>query len=121
VLSDSPLLASVHTERVAIMGGSKHGPKELDRRWDEMFGQLEIFRRENGDCLVPQGWTKAPNLARWVNSQRERQRQGNMPEDRKEKLDGLGFWWGTSNEVREVSSFPVLLMSCARLTSHQLA
>lgn len=71
----------------------------LDKRWDKMYIQLVAFHRNHGDCVVPQGCPEAPNLARWVNSQRERLRQGTLPLDRKEKLDRLGFWWGTSNEV----------------------
>lgn len=73
--------------------------KELDRRWEEMYRELKAYHCEHGDCSVPQGFEGAPYLARWVNSQRERHRQGTMPKDRKQKLDGLGFWWGTSNEV----------------------
>ena len=90
------------------MGGKARVNKDLDRRWEEMYRELKKYQKEHGDCQVPQGFKDSPHLARWVNSQRERQRQGTMPEDRKERLDGLGFWWGTSNEDRWNAMFEKL-------------
>lgn len=82
--------------------------KEGDRRWNEKYQQLKAYQKEHGDCAVPQGYAKAPNLARWVNAQRERLRQGTITAPRKKKLDSLGFWWGTSNKDRWTTNFEKL-------------
>jgi hypothetical protein len=82
---------------------------ELDRRWNDMYVKLKAYFEEHGDCNVPQGWTESPNLARWVNTQRERARQGNMAIDRKALLDDINFWWGTSNEDRWGSMYAKLI------------
>lgn len=82
---------------------------ELDKRWVEMFNELQQYHAEHGNCTVPQGYEAQPNLARWVNSQRERQRQGTMPKARKAKLDSLNFWWGVSNQDRWQAMYEKLL------------
>ena len=43
--------------------------QDFDKIWDQKFAELEQFKAQQGDCLVPQSH---PKLGTWVNSQRRR-------------------------------------------------
>ena len=61
--------------------------------WDKRLGELERYKTEHGHCNVPD--SQGP-LGRWVTYQRKRRNEGKMPADQIQKLDGLGFDWGTT-------------------------
>lgn len=45
--------------------------KDTKRKsWDERFDELQQYRREHGNCLVPQKYPLNPKLGRWVENQR---------------------------------------------------
>jgi len=61
-------------------------PSIRDARWNEMFSQLQAFRRQYGHTNVPhdQG-----SLGHWVYNQRRRCRD----EERRARLDSIDFSW----------------------------
>jgi len=76
-------------------------------RWNERFHELQAYKNEFGDCLVPTKYSPNLKLARWVGNQRAHYRlyikakeagttdstAGGMSEERIERLESLGFCW----------------------------
>ena len=64
--------------------------------WEDRYSELEDFKRRNGHCNVS---TKSGPLGIWVGTQRTEKRllqegkPSSMTEERKNKLEGLGFQW----------------------------
>ena len=58
--------------------------------WDEMCRQLIKFKAREGHCNVPASY---PSLITWVDSQRQREKSGKLSNERRRKLEGLGFVW----------------------------
>ena len=89
-----------------------------DLAWNKMFDQLVIYSKENGTTNVHERSGGNGKLARWIHSQRHRQKSGKMSAERHKRLDDIGFCWivrGTEeevevpevkvNEVKEVPAF----------------
>lgn len=54
------------------------------RRWSEMLDELDIYRFENGDAVVPSGHV-APSgnrLGQWLSGQQRKWRRGTLPNQR---------------------------------------
>merc|ERR1711879_1023408 len=78
--------------------------------WNRMFMQLKAYKEEQGNCNVPKDYNPNLNLARWVHRQRNQYRlwqrggESNMTDEKKEKLERLGFVWCLSDtDESEVS------------------
>jgi superfamily II DNA or RNA helicase len=70
-------------------------------QWEEGFRALKQYKENNGDCLVP-GPHKTENgyrLGQWVSVQRAY--VGKLSDDRRERLDELGFVWDLLTEQWE--------------------
>lgn len=67
--------------------------KPLDEDWLKNFEALVVYKKEFGDCNVPQKWRRNPQLGAWVSNQRIRKKQGNLGEARVTRLEGIGFQW----------------------------
>ena len=65
----------------------------LQYQWDKGFQELAIYQKEFGDCLVVGSYIGSSGfkLGTWVSKQRSKKE--NMPGDRIERLDTLGFVW----------------------------
>ena len=70
-------------------------------RW-KRFGELEEYKREHGDCIVPRDYKKNPQLASWVGNQRSayarslgKNQKGilEISAERVEALNNIGFEW----------------------------
>jgi superfamily II DNA or RNA helicase len=67
--------------------------------WDEWYGRLRNFVDREGHCSVPNNYDEnGHRLGRWVGTQRERRRSLSdirrpLSNDRRERLDELGFVW----------------------------
>jgi hypothetical protein len=59
--------------------------------WEYMFAELVHYKKEHGDCNVPQGWPENRKLATWVTTQRQRAKKGRMPDDQRQRLEEIGF------------------------------
>jgi hypothetical protein len=64
-----------------------------DKQWNKQYENLVEFKRNNGHCLIPQGYEKDVSLGMWVNTQRQFQSKNKLRLDRKVLLDELGFVW----------------------------
>lgn len=58
--------------------------------WNEKFEMLAKWKTAVGDCRVP---FNEGELGWWVNTQRQRKRKGQLPKEREEKLNEIGFIW----------------------------
>ncbi|SMQ86975.1 Superfamily II DNA or RNA helicase [Bacillus sp. OV166] len=63
-------------------------------RWEEMYQELKTFHDEKGHCLVPQRYKENPSLAKWVLGQRQNYSQGDLSQEKIQRLNELGFVWG---------------------------
>jgi hypothetical protein len=61
---------------------------KFDQKWQDMYQKLLEYKETNGNCFdVP----KTLPLGRWLNYQRWLYRNGNLRDDRTEKLLSIGF------------------------------
>jgi superfamily II DNA or RNA helicase len=63
--------------------------------WDEWYGRLVLYKERNGHCRVPRRHIEnGSRLGQWVGVQRrQRQHKYGLPEERRQRLDKLGFVW----------------------------
>ena len=64
-----------------------------DQNWWARFEELEEYKREIGDCNVPQKYKANPQLGIWVNNQRQFYKNNKLESKRIEALEGIGFEW----------------------------
>lgn len=71
-------------------------------QWNQMFDKLKQYKEETGDCKVPKGYTKDPELANWVRNQRlehanlAKGKKSRMTTDRYQLLNDLEFKWSST-------------------------
>jgi hypothetical protein len=65
----------------------------FETAWEDMFRQLLAFKKEHGDCNVPQRYRTIPSLASWVNGQRTAKSLGELSLERARRLEKVGFAW----------------------------
>ncbi|DBB12200.1 TPA: hypothetical protein ACH3X3_006306 [Trebouxia sp. C0006] len=70
-------------------------------RWDRRVVQLAAFMHRHGHCNVPEYWTEAPDLAKWVRRQRVARAQGALSEERLQVLYAMGFEFGEVAQLTE--------------------
>jgi hypothetical protein len=69
--------------------------------WGERLSELADYRKINGNCNVPQRYSKNPKLGTWVGTQRKQYKlheEGNTSHltlSRIEKLESFDFEWGS--------------------------
>lgn len=64
--------------------------------WQRWFGLLVRYREEFGHCAVPQAYREPSTGAKlgvWVAQQRKAATRGRMTDDRRHRLEELGFVW----------------------------
>jgi superfamily II DNA or RNA helicase len=68
------------------------------RDWNDWYGLLITYKNEFGNCNVPQKYKTldSSNLGGWVKKQRGNK---NISQDRKKKLEDIGFIWDTKSKV----------------------
>ncbi len=69
--------------------------------WDELFATLSTYKQKYGDCNVPREWPENPKLGKWCAHQRTAYQNGKLPDDRLQKLEGLGFAWNSLDAAWE--------------------
>jgi helicase associated protein/helicase-like protein len=67
--------------------------EKLSSDWDAMYGRLQRYKDQNGDCNVPAHSPADPELGRWVNRQRTMYKKGLLSEERTRRLTDIGFEW----------------------------
>jgi len=66
--------------------------------WEKNFVTLVKFFQQGGHLDVPEKWSDAPGLRRWVNKQREDYKRGKLNAVQIERMDDLGFIWAPLDE-----------------------
>jgi hypothetical protein len=64
-----------------------------DKLWHRQYERLVEFKRNYGNCMVPQSYEHDKSLGQWVSNQRVIHNKNNLGLDRKERLDEIGFAW----------------------------
>jgi hypothetical protein len=97
----------------SLFACSDLGPAGLcprDAAWEAQLARLAAYKADHGDCSVPGGWAKNPQLATWVQNQRRRKRKLERGEpspgitaERVARLTALGLVWDlpTTNRPKE--------------------
>ena len=65
--------------------------------WDAQYARLTAFHQRFGHSRVPVTWVEDKQLVRWVEKQRKAAREGRLSDDRRARLDLLGFIWNPDN------------------------
>ena len=65
--------------------------ERLGDNWDRMFGQLEAYKEEHGDCNVLRSYPDNPQLSTWVSVQRKTFNKGDLNYSRVRRLGDIGF------------------------------
>ncbi|NJM55433.1 MAG: hypothetical protein HC841_05540 [Verrucomicrobiae bacterium] len=73
--------------------GFSWSSENSDLRWMEMFERLKQYLALKGDADVPALWDGDVKLGAWVSAQRQRRKQGQIPDEQIRLLDSLGFTW----------------------------
>jgi hypothetical protein len=61
--------------------------------WEKRYDQLERYKQNHKDCNVPHLYIEIPGLGRWVARQRTEYRKDQIPPEREELLNKIGFQW----------------------------
>jgi len=72
-----------------------------NHKWEAMFADLLAYQAKYGDCNVPAYWPENARLASWVYRQRTSRRLDFLTQDRRERLDKIGFVWARAEEAWE--------------------
>ena len=75
--------------------------ERLGNNWDERYGELIKYKEEHGDCDVPQNSSTHKSLGIWVARQRRSYDRGELPKDRIDRLEALGFAWDVLSKIWE--------------------
>ena len=79
-----------------------------EQQWDSFYGQLVQFQQKHGHCNVRKveisssPTTVEERLGRWASVQRQNHAAGQLREDRKRRLDELGFVWSFDEEKNDI-------------------
>jgi hypothetical protein len=79
----------------------RHREEFFNRQWDSHFLKLSRFKERHGYCRVSQVDPALRDLAVWVITQRALRRRGRLSNDRRQRLDTLGFEWKSSHPAWE--------------------
>lgn len=72
-----------------------------DKKWEEQFMALQEYKKEHGNCKVPQNYKQNPKLGLFVKNQRTQYKlmksgkNSSMKSERLRKLEAIGFIWNT--------------------------
>ena len=93
-LSTAPTVTSSYSQKFrAESEASGRVLTKHDQKWWARFGELEEYKREVGDCNVPQKFDANPQLGKWVFNQRQNYNKNNLSSERIEALESIGFEW----------------------------
>jgi superfamily II DNA or RNA helicase len=70
---------------------------DADTLWDKMFEALLDYKREYGNCNVPDKWPENRKLSGWVGNQRQFRKRGVLTPSRIKRLKEIDFDWNIRN------------------------
>ena len=68
-------------------------PAGIGSSWDDMFHRLVDYQQRHGDCNTPYRYPQDRQLGVWVCTQRRTLKDAPLDNERRQKLDRLGFTW----------------------------
>ena len=91
---------SLAPERVSRLNALGFSWDPASEQWESLFCALKDFHQKHGHCRVAAGSkVNGVKLGTWVNTQRYTRSE--LSEDRRKRLDSLGFIWEPTNELWE--------------------
>ena len=96
------------TESVGVASKRRKVSKH-DEKFEKKVQELITFKRENHHCNVPTNYKANPQLGTWVDNTRRAKRNGTLSKGREERLNKLGFDWGTSQDEQFEEHFQKLV------------
>lgn len=85
--------------RIRALEGIGFQWNSLDGLWYERLEELKEYKKEKGDCNVPQRYQDNRSLGKWVQTQQYQYRRwlngeaSALSENRIQRLEEIGFWW----------------------------
>ena len=64
------------------------------KSWEQKFQELEEYKKEHGNCNIPQRYPPNPSLRQWVANQRQFFKKGQLLDDQERWLEGAEFAFG---------------------------
>lgn len=89
-------LGSYQLKKLKSIGAlqARHGNDEhYAEIFEDHFARLKRFKKQFGHCHVPMHWSEDAKLARWLVTQRQSYRKGQLPRERADRLAKLGVAW----------------------------
>ena len=96
-------------DREAVLNKMGFSWNGMGPSWDERLCELLLYRQNEGHSEVPEYWSGNPNLAHWVQQQRQRFRKKNIAPEKVSLLERSGFKWRLNAHGSERSSFDARL------------
>ena len=80
-------------EQVGFVWGIRHA----EYTWEQSFQKLLAYKNEHGNVLVPRNYKTSDGfgLGWWVTKQRSAEKLGTLGQDKKHRLEQVGFVWET--------------------------
>ena len=71
------------------------GTRYARHTWEQSFQKLLAYKKEHGNALVPYRYKTSDGfgLGGWVSTQRKAERLGKLSQDKKHRLEQVGFVW----------------------------
>ena len=83
---------------------------QQERAWNDRYDELDVYKAEHGNCLVPQHYPDNKALGKWVANQRAQyrlRREGKhsfLTEERIKLLGDAGFVWSVKGKTHKKMS-----------------
>jgi hypothetical protein len=95
-----------------LMSDDDDSTEDVGSPWNIKYKQLRQYRMVKGDCRVTKGYKQNPKLGTWVHNQRSHygnvqtgKKGQKITQERIEKLDSIGFFWGMKYSTGTERSF----------------
>ena len=80
-----------------------------ETHWEAMRQELIAYKLQHGDCSVPAKYADNPSLGTWVDTQRQRYRDGRLDQYRYERLQEIGFTWENVKVLQRAAQWEEML------------
>jgi hypothetical protein len=88
-------LSDEREAKLNAIGGFAWGKsrRAMASEWENRLEQLKEYKKVNGDCNISKSNSHNSELASWVTLQRQAMQKNELNEERKVKLNSIGFVW----------------------------
>ena len=85
------------------------GVQGKNKKWDDMLQKLVAYKKLHKNKMVPQPHKKDSKLGRWVCKQRYLFKKNELPKERLDQLNSIGFVWRVHKDVKWDDMFQKLV------------